>query len=352
MGRYAVFISGPAGSGKSTLCSALLTHLTTLGRNAHLVNLDPAAEHFVHTPTIDVRELISLSDVQSELGLGPNGGLVYCFEYLLENLDWLEEQLGSYEDDYLVVDCPGQIELYTHTPLVQRILGFLGVNHSFRLCQLYLLESHFVDVSRRPVVGCRLRSASCSPRLPPLRCAPPHQDVTKFFAGTLSAMSAMINLEVPWINVLSKVDLLTSGAVGSTSNPSASAAGTSLAARRNLERYLDPDPLLLASHANASTNPRLHALNAAVVRLVDDFSVVHFLPSDANDEGSVATLLSHIDHAMQYGEDEEPKEPRDMERFEGDDDDERGGGGMGDEEREFEELLSGRGAMGAGGIEI
>lgn len=29
----------------------------------------------------DVRELISLDDVMEELGLGPNGGLVYCMEY-------------------------------------------------------------------------------------------------------------------------------------------------------------------------------------------------------------------------------------------------------------------------------
>lgn len=29
----------------------------------------------------DIRELISLEDVMEELGLGPNGGLLYCMEY-------------------------------------------------------------------------------------------------------------------------------------------------------------------------------------------------------------------------------------------------------------------------------
>lgn len=29
----------------------------------------------------DIRELISLEDVMEELGLGPNGGLMYCMEY-------------------------------------------------------------------------------------------------------------------------------------------------------------------------------------------------------------------------------------------------------------------------------
>lgn len=31
----------------------------------------------------DIRELVSLEDVMEELGLGPNGGLVYCMEYPL-----------------------------------------------------------------------------------------------------------------------------------------------------------------------------------------------------------------------------------------------------------------------------
>lgn len=25
----------------------------------------------------------------------------------MENMDWLEEELGGYEDDYLIFDCPG-----------------------------------------------------------------------------------------------------------------------------------------------------------------------------------------------------------------------------------------------------
>jgi hypothetical protein len=27
--------------------------------------------------------------------------------YLLQNMDWLEEELGGFEDDYLIFDCPG-----------------------------------------------------------------------------------------------------------------------------------------------------------------------------------------------------------------------------------------------------
>lgn len=59
-------------------------------RSVHIVNLDPAAESFAYTPEVDVRELVTADDVMEMMDLGPNGALVYCMEYLLENLGWLE----------------------------------------------------------------------------------------------------------------------------------------------------------------------------------------------------------------------------------------------------------------------
>lgn len=80
--RYAVLVTGPAGAGKSTFATSFLTHLRASRRTGHLVNLDPAAASasFEYAPAIDIRDLVSLEDVMGELGYGPNGGLVYCFE--------------------------------------------------------------------------------------------------------------------------------------------------------------------------------------------------------------------------------------------------------------------------------
>ena len=50
----------------------------------HVVNLDPAAEEILYQPSVDIRELISLEDVMEELELGPNGGLIYCMEWVIE----------------------------------------------------------------------------------------------------------------------------------------------------------------------------------------------------------------------------------------------------------------------------
>jgi len=55
-------------------------HCAAMGRSVHIVNLDPAAEDISYTPSVDIRELISVEDVMEELDLGPNGGLIYCME--------------------------------------------------------------------------------------------------------------------------------------------------------------------------------------------------------------------------------------------------------------------------------
>lgn len=112
-----------------------------------------------------------------ELGLGPNGGLIYCMEFLVNNMDWLEEELADYGDDYLIIDCPGQIEIYTHFPVMKQVVSAIQ-RLGYNVCGVYMIDSQFID------------------------------DPAKFFSGVLSAMSAMLQLEIPHINVLSKMDLL------------------------------------------------------------------------------------------------------------------------------------------------
>jgi hypothetical protein len=223
-----------------------------------------------------------------EMGLGPNGGLIYCFEFLMENLDFLTDPLEDVTDEYLIVfDMPGQIELYTHVPILPDLVktlmrGSLNIN----MCAAYLLEATFIV------------------------------DRPKFFSGTLSAMSAMLMLEMPHINILSKMDLV-KGQV----------------AKRELNRFLDPDPALLeedptrrvkgededeakgyqdpGTTKSVMSGASFDRLNKAVAQLIDDFSMVSFLKLDAQDEDSLGAVLSYIDDAIQFHEAQEPKEPKD-----------------------------------------
>ena len=77
-----------------------------------------------------------------EFGYGPNGGLVYCMEFLLDNIDWLEKELAEFGDDsYILFDCPGQIELYSHLDIMSRIIRRIkavGFNH---ICVVFLSDA-------------------------------------------------------------------------------------------------------------------------------------------------------------------------------------------------------------------
>ncbi|KAL4941339.1 hypothetical protein BDV06DRAFT_5233 [Aspergillus oleicola] len=281
MSKFGTLVMGPAGAGKTTFCNALIQHLQTTRRSCFYVNLDPAAETFAYEPDLDIRELITLEDVMEELGLGPNGGLIYCFEFLLQNLDFLSEALDPLSEEYLIIfDMPGQIELYTHVPLLPSLVQFLSRAGplNINLCAAYLLESTFVI------------------------------DKAKFFAGTLSAMSAMLMLEMPHVNILTKMDQV-----------------RDMVSRRELKRFTRVDVQLLqdndADPEDAGSNPMakeslmsggsFDRLNRAVAQLIDDFSMVSFLQLEAGNEDSVSAVLSHIDDAIQYHEAQEPREPND-----------------------------------------
>jgi hypothetical protein len=92
----------------------MYNHLLLSKRTVHVINLDPAAEEFKYPCSADIRELITVTSVMKKLNMGPNGSLVRCMEYMMEENDWLSNVFSGFENDYVLIDLPGQIELYTH----------------------------------------------------------------------------------------------------------------------------------------------------------------------------------------------------------------------------------------------
>ena len=71
----------------------------------------------------------------------------------------------------------GQIELYTHIPVIRQLVDTLQ-NWNFRICGVFLIDAQFMI------------------------------EASKFVSGVLTALSTMVSLEISHVNVLTKLDLL------------------------------------------------------------------------------------------------------------------------------------------------
>lgn len=267
MGRFIQLVTGPAGVGKSTYCKTMQDHCTSLRRKIFVGNLDPAAENFFYDPAFDIRDLISIDDVMETLGYGPNGGLVYCMEHLLANTNWLRDELDNFgEDEYVILDCPGQIELYCHLPIMHELAKTL-TTWGYRTVSVFILDSLSV------------------------------LEPAKFISGSLLSLSCMLQLELPHINVITKCDI---------------------ADKEQIEHILDNEGAMMISHNDTLASGKWKKLTETLGQVIDDFMIVSYIMLDMHDEDTVTEVLYRCDEAIQYGEDIEPEEPKEGENYEND----------------------------------
>ena len=107
-------MTGTAGSGKSLLTAALKDWYVNRGEDAIAVNLDPGVVDLPYEADVDIRESVQLQDVMEEYGLGPNGALVLATDLVATKLGQLQEQIESFNAENVIVDTPGQTELFAY----------------------------------------------------------------------------------------------------------------------------------------------------------------------------------------------------------------------------------------------
>ena len=109
---YLIFILGTAGSGKSLLISAFSEWLKLKKQKVISVNLDPGVLKTPYTPDVDVREYISIDELMEKYELGPNGALVMAADLIATEIDSIKREIEELNSDYVLIDTPGQIELF------------------------------------------------------------------------------------------------------------------------------------------------------------------------------------------------------------------------------------------------
>ncbi|KAK9472358.1 uncharacterized protein V1510DRAFT_417296 [Dipodascopsis tothii] len=254
---FAQLVIGPPGSGKSTYCYGMLQFLSAIGRKASVINLDPANDATNYEPALDIRDYIRLEDIMAAEGLGPNGGIMYAMEELENHWDEFLDRIKALGRDYLIIDCPGQVELFTHHASLRAI--FLKMQkQDYRMVVMNLIDSYYIT----------------SP--------------SQYISVLLLALRSMLQLDLPHINVLSKIDLL--GSYGKLDF--------------NLDFYTEVHDLghlvPLLERESPFLAGKYARLNEAIADMIADFGLVAFEVLAVEDKQSMISLLTVIDKATGY----------------------------------------------------
>lgn len=121
-----LYLVGTAGSGKSTFTKALLEWMDDQKYPAFTVNLDPGAERLPYAPDVDVRDWVKLADVMNRYSVGPNGGQILAADIIALHAEEIRRDLDSLRSDYLIIDTPGQIELFAFRESSRLLVEALG----------------------------------------------------------------------------------------------------------------------------------------------------------------------------------------------------------------------------------
>ncbi|HXG14184.1 MAG TPA: ATP/GTP-binding protein [Candidatus Nitrosotenuis sp.] len=170
-----IFVAGTAGSGKSLLSSKIHEYYTRNGAFAALLNLDPGIISLPYTPDIDIRDFVDIVSIMKQYDLGPNGALMMANDLIASKIDEIQQETDSVNPDYLIVDTPGQIELFAY-----RTSGPYFVNNftAEQKVTLFLYDGVLVTTA------------------------------INFVSMALLATSIRLRLGLPTINVLTKTDLI------------------------------------------------------------------------------------------------------------------------------------------------
>jgi len=171
----AIFVTGTAGSGKSMLTSKILEYYQKNGVFASVLNLDPGVESLPYSPDVDVRDYVDIVQIMQQYDLGPNGSMIMANDLIASKIDDIQNEIHGVNPDYLIVDTPGQIELF-----------------AYRASGPFFIQN--IDVGEKTNIFLYDGTMIVSP--------------SNFISISLLATSIKLRLGLPTINVMTKTDLI------------------------------------------------------------------------------------------------------------------------------------------------
>ena len=104
-----------AGAGKTSFVQRLNSYLHTQKKNPYVINLDPACHELPYPCNIDIRDTVNYKEVMKQYSLGPNGAIMTSLNLFSTKFNQIIELIEkrSSECKYVLIDTPGQIEVFT-----------------------------------------------------------------------------------------------------------------------------------------------------------------------------------------------------------------------------------------------
>ena len=170
-----IFVTGTAGAGKSLLTSKIKEYYAKNATFPITLNLDPGVASLPYSPDIDVRDYVDVNSLMEQYELGSNGSLIMANDLIATKIDDIQKEADTINPDYLIVDTPGQIELFAY-----RQSGPFFVNEFIaeEKMNLFLFDGTMVSTPNN------------------------------FVSLTLLSTSIRLRLGLPTVNVITKTDLI------------------------------------------------------------------------------------------------------------------------------------------------
>ncbi|MHA1751115.1 MAG: ATP/GTP-binding protein [Candidatus Helarchaeota archaeon] len=149
---FIVLFIGSAGAGKSSLVENFGKWIKNKRRESvKLVNLDPGAVVLPYKPDFNIRDFITVEQIMVEENLGPNGAIIKANEKVIENLDEYIKKFKDFRSEYILIDTPGQLELFIFKDIALKLLDRLS--QEFRVIGINVIDSNLTKKSSELVIA-------------------------------------------------------------------------------------------------------------------------------------------------------------------------------------------------------
>ncbi len=249
--RYVIFLLGTAGSGKTVLTKTLYDWFDQKNLDVATLNLDAGVRRLPYNPDIDVRDLVNIDNLTEKLNLGPNGAMIASMDLIATKIDDVRSEIDYIEPEYLLVDTPGQIELFAYRSSGRLVSSV--ISDDSQPASVFLIDPSIV-----------LRPEGFSSLL-------------------LLSVSVAFQLSLPQIVSISKEDIIEKEQM------------------ENLENWIDSPETLLTNLQGSGQVTLSQQLGMSIIEILEQFKFTgELFPISANTGYNIDTLVGLIER--EWGE--------------------------------------------------